>query len=53
MNIASLDFAEDLGKLHGSKKTKVYYGGFLRNGLHERYRYISKSKRDTQYLEVC
>ena len=26
-----MDFAENLGKLYGSKKTKVYYGGFLRN----------------------
>ena len=30
-----MDFAEN---------SKVYYGGFLRNGLHKRYRYISKSR---------
>ena len=33
--ITPMDFAEN---------SKVYYGGFLRNGLHKRYRYISKSR---------
>ena len=27
-----------------SENSKVYYGRFLRNGLHERYCYISKKK---------
>ena len=28
------------------------YGRFQENGLHERYCFISKSRRDVQYVEV-
>ena len=35
-----------------SENSKVSYGRFKRNGLHERYWYISKSRWDVQYLEV-
>ena len=39
------DFAKHLIKSNVSEKSsKVYYGRFLRNGLHERYCYISKSR---------
>ena len=43
-HITPMDFAEHLRKSDVSEKRKVYYGRFLRNGLHERYWYISKSK---------
>ena len=36
-HIAQMDFAEYLRKSEGSENSKVYYGRFLRNGLHERY----------------
>ena len=36
-----MDFAEYLRK---SENSKVYYGRFLRNRLHERHCYISKSR---------
>ena len=42
--ITPMDFAEHLRKSDVSENSKVYYGGFLRNGLHKRYRYISKSR---------
>ena len=32
-----MNFAEYLRKLEGSENSKVCYGRFLRNGLHERY----------------
>ena len=51
--IDSMGFAEHLRKLDVSENSKVYYGRFLRNGLHERYCYVSKSRCDVQYLEVC
>ena len=42
-----MDFAKYLGKSDFQRNVyygrKVYYGRFLRNGLHERYCYISKS----------
>ena len=43
-HITQIDFAEYLRKLDVSENTKVYCGPFLRNGLHERYCYISKSR---------
>ena len=51
--ITPMDFAEHLRKSDVSENSKVCYGRFLRNGLHERYCYISKSRWDVQYLEVC
>ena len=51
--ITLMDFAEHLRKSDVSENSKVCYGRFLRNGLHERYCYISKSRWDVQYLEVC
>ena len=39
-----MDFAEHLRKSDVSENSKVYYGGFLRNGLQKRYRYIRKSR---------
>ena len=50
-NIAQMYFAKYLWKPDVSENMKVYYGRFLRNGLHERYCYISKSSWDVQYLE--
>ena len=46
-----MDFLEYLRKSDISENSKVYYGLFLRNGLHERYCYISKNRWDVQYLE--
>ena len=43
-HIAAIDFAEYLKKSDVSKNSKVYYGRFLRNRLHERRCYISKSR---------
>ena len=43
-HIAPMDFAEYLRKSDVSENSKVYYGRFLRNGLHERHCYISKSR---------
>ena len=43
-HIAPMDFAEYLRKSGVSESSKVYYGRFLRNGLHERHCYISKSR---------
>ena len=40
----SMNFAEYLRKLDVSENGKVYYVRFLRNGLHEIYNYISKSR---------
>ena len=48
-----MDFAEHLRKLYVSENRKVCYARFLRNGLCESYCYISKSRSDAQYLEVC
>ena len=43
--ITPMDFAEHLIKSDVSEKSsKVYYGRFLRNGLHEKYCYISKRR---------
>ena len=39
-----MDFAKYLRKSDVSENSKVYYDRFLRNGLHERYSYISKSR---------
>ena len=36
-HIAPMDFAEYLRKSDVSENGKVYYGRFLRNGLHERH----------------
>ena len=41
-HITPIDFAEYLRKSNVSENSKVYYGRFLRNGIHERYCYISK-----------
>ena len=38
-----MDFANYLRKSDVSENSKVYYDRFLRNGLRERYCYISKS----------
>ena len=51
-----MDFAKHLRKSevdYGLLLCKVYYGRFLRNGFHERYYHINKSRCDVQYLEVC
>ena len=45
-------FCRILRKSVVSRNSKVYYGRFLRNGLHERHCYISKSRSNVQYLEV-
>ena len=43
--ITPMDFAEHLLKSDVSEKSsKVYYGRFLRNGLHKKYCNISKSR---------
>ena len=47
-----MDFAEHLRKSDVSENSKVYYDRFLRNGLHGRYCYISKTRGDVQYLEA-
>ena len=52
-HIAPMDFAEYLRKSDVSENSKVYYGRFLRNALHERHCYISKSRWNVQELEVC
>ena len=39
-----MDFKKYLRKSDASENRKVYYGRFLRNGLHEKYCYISKSR---------
>ena len=46
-----MDFTKYLRKSDVSENSKIYYGRFLGNGLHERYCYISKSRRDVQDLE--
>ena len=43
-HIAAMDFTDYLRKLDVSENIKVYYDRFLRNGLHERPCYISKSR---------
>ena len=48
-----IDFAEYLIKSDVSENSKVNYDQFLRNRLHERHWYVSKSRRNVQYLEVC
>ena len=48
-----MDIAEHLRKSGSSENSEVYYGRFLRNGLHDRYCYISKGRWDVQYFEVC
>ena len=52
-HIALMDFAEYIRKPNVSENSKVYYGWFLRNGLHERHFYISKSRWNVQYLGLC
>ena len=42
--IAQMDFAKYLRKSDVSENSKVYYGPFLRNGLHEMFCYINKSR---------
>ena len=39
-HIVQMDFAEYVRKTDASENNKVYYGRFLRNGLHERYCYV-------------
>ena len=39
-----MDFAEYLGKSNVSENGKVYFGRYLRNDFHERYRYIKISR---------
>ena len=39
---AEMDFAKYLRKSDVSENSNIYYGRFLRNGLHKRYFYISK-----------
>ena len=47
-----MNFAEYLRKSDVSEEnSKVYYGLFLRNGLHDKYCYISKSRSDVKYFE--
>ena len=36
-----MDFTKYLRKSYVLENSKVYYGRFLRNGLHERYCYIT------------
>ena len=43
-HITHMDFAEHVRKSGVSENSKVYSGRFLRNGLHDRYCYISKSR---------
>ena len=50
-SVTPMGFAKYLRKLDVSENSKVYYGRFLRNGLHERYCDISKSRWDAQYLK--
>ena len=50
-HIPPIDFAEYLRKSDISENSEVYYGRYLRNGLHERYYYNGKSRWDVQYLE--
>ena len=45
-HIAPMDFAEYLRKSDVSDNNKIYYGQFLRNGLHERDFCISKSREN-------
>ena len=42
--ITPMDFAEHLRNLDVSENSKVIYGRFLRNGLRERYGYISQRR---------
>ena len=49
-HITQTEFAEYLRKSDVSENTKVHYIRFLRNGLHERNCYISKSRLDVQNL---
>ena len=42
--IAQMDFAKYLRKSDVSENSKVHYGRFLQNGLHESCCYISKSR---------
>ena len=44
---APMDFAEYLRRSDVSENSKVYDDRFLRNGLHDRYCYISKSRWNT------
>ena len=46
-----MDFSKYLRKSDVSENSKVYYGRILRNGFHERYCYVSKSRCDVQDLE--
>ena len=51
--LTPMDFTEHFIKSGVSDNNKVCYGRFLQNGLLERYCYISKSRWDVEYLEVC
>ena len=44
--IAPMNFAEYIKKSNVSKNSKVYYGPFIWNGLHERYCGVSISRWD-------
>ena len=48
-----MDLKENLRKSDVSENSKVYYGRFPQNGLHEWYCYIGKNTWDEQYVEVC
>ena len=39
-----MDFPEYLRKIDVSENSKVYYDRFLRNELHEKHCYITKSR---------
>ena len=39
-----MDFVEHLRKSDVSENSKIYYGRFLRNGLHEMYCYNGESR---------
>ena len=45
-----MNFAEYIKEPDVSENTKVYYGRFLRNGLHKRNCYINKCRWDVQDL---
>ena len=48
-----MTFAEYLRKSDVLQNSNVYYNRLLRNGLHERHCYISKNRRNVQYVKVC
>ena len=52
-HLTPMDLKENLRKSDVSENSKVYYGRFPRNELHEWYRYFRKNRWDEQYVEVC